>query len=73
MKNNLKRMNHMEKEIIIILREKLLNAKTDDDIRSVFFTMMQFKLTKEEISQVLDGIEFKETRKEGKPDKRRNK
>lgn len=66
-------MNHMEKEIIIILREKLLNAKTDDDIRSVFFTMMQFKLTKEEISQVLDGIEFKETRKEGKPDKRRNK
>jgi hypothetical protein len=63
----------MEKEIIIILREKLLNAKTDDDIRSVFFTMMQFKLTKEEISQVLDGIEFKETRKEGKPDKRRNK
>jgi Trp operon repressor len=50
-------MNEREK-LILLLNEKLKNVKTGDDIREVFFTIIEQHLTPDEIEKVFLDVKI---------------
>jgi hypothetical protein len=46
------------RELIFQLNEKLKNCKTGDDIREVFFAMIDGHFTHEEINKVFENVEI---------------